>query len=224
MPRISTIDKLQAKIEKDIAWRKKECADIFAINSLQTEYNQKVSIKASVVILYSHWEGFVKKASAFYLDFLSSQRLKYRDLDERFIIHYISQAYCDINTKFTKSLIYDIHFQDKIGHAEDIFKVDGFTELNKFSNINSEQFFDILRTICIDESSPAVKYFDLKRNFLDETIVGKRNSIAHGNYTDIDFEMYQNMHEVIMEMLNQYSTLLLDIAENKEYLREPQEA
>ena len=224
MPRISTIDKLQDKIQKDIAWRKKECADIFAINSLQTEYNQNVSIKASVVILYSHWEGFVKKASTFYLDFLSSQGLKYRDLDERFIIHYISQTYCDINTKFTKSLIYDIHFQDKISHAEDVFKIDGFTELNKFSNINSEQFFYILRTICIDETHPAVNYFDLKRNFLDETIVGKRNSIAHGNYTDIDFDMYQNIYKVIMEMLNRYSTLLLDVAESKGYLKEAQEA
>ncbi|WP_201580502.1 MAE_28990/MAE_18760 family HEPN-like nuclease [Psychrobacter sp. Pi2-52] len=224
MSRISTIDKLQTKIEKDIAWRKKECADIFAINALQTEYSQKVSIKASIVILYSHWEGFVKKASALYLDFLSSQRLTYQNLNEKFIVHYISQTYCDINTKFTKALIYDIHFQDKVNHAEEVFRVDGFTELSKFSNINSEQFFGILRILCIDMSSPIIEYFDLKGNFLDETIVGKRNSIAHGNYTEIDFEMYRSIHEVILTMLDKYATLLLDAAENEDYLKEEEEA
>lgn len=219
MSKINTIDKLQSRIQRDISWRKKECVDMFSINSLQTEYEQKLSIKASVVLLYSHWEGFVKKSSEFYLDFLSCQNLKYEDLNEKFIIHYISQKYRDTSMKFTRSLIYSIYFEDSLGHAENIFKVDGYAEISKFSNINSERLFNLFRVLCIDEKDPTVEYFNLKSKFLDETILGKRNLIAHGTYTLIDFDMYENIHEVILEMLDKYSSLILDIAENKSYLK-----
>ena len=63
------------------------------------------------------------------------QNLKYEDLNEKFIIHYISQKYRDTSMKFTRSLIYSIYFEDSLGHAENIFKVDGYVEISKFSNM-----------------------------------------------------------------------------------------
>jgi hypothetical protein len=93
MTKIKTLEQLSDKIAEEIAWRKKELAAfkrVIDYKSLSADKNQAL-LRSGVMLLYSHWEGFIKIAANSYLEFVAMQRLPYKQLSNNFIALTIKQ-------------------------------------------------------------------------------------------------------------------------------------
>lgn len=58
------VDEFQDFLNKDLAWRKMEISQLFGI--LSTAESKSVVCKSMILLLYAHWEGFIKKSSKCY--------------------------------------------------------------------------------------------------------------------------------------------------------------
>lgn len=83
---IRTTDQLVDRIAEDLVWRRRELSDMRAlVQQTGAPLRTRVLIRAAVAMLYAHWEGFVKKSGSYYLEFVSSHRLPYKNLSANFV-------------------------------------------------------------------------------------------------------------------------------------------
>ena len=68
------VDEFQDFLNKDLAWRKMEISQLFGI--LSTAESKSVVCKSMILLLYAHWEGFIKKSSKCYLKYVSDKNIK----------------------------------------------------------------------------------------------------------------------------------------------------
>ena len=76
------LEQYESEIELDLAWRKIEISHLFKImNNAETK---DVVIKSMVLLLYAHWEGFIKRTSKLYLKYVSELKVKNKELTVNF--------------------------------------------------------------------------------------------------------------------------------------------
>jgi hypothetical protein len=59
----------------------------------------------------------------------------------------------------------------------------------------------------------------MEQVLIDTKLLQKRNMIAHGEYLDTDVESYQELHEKIISMMNQFRDQIENNAVQKLYLQ-----
>lgn len=130
---------LQA-IQKQTSWRKLELSQIkLSINPVEdTEDNiNALRVRSALVMLYAHWEGWVKQVFRIYLNFVDKLGLRYSDLSKNFLgialkakIDSLKQSSSpDLASDFAKFLIDEFDHQSKLRK----FRID--TESNLSSKV-----------------------------------------------------------------------------------------
>jgi len=69
------------------------------------------------------------------------------------------------------------------------------------SNLSSLVFEEIASSIDIDPMPYKLKY-----KLIDESLLKRRNQIAHGEYLDIDTQGYHNLSHEVVTLLRAYKT------------------
>lgn len=67
------INEFQDFMNEDLSWRKMEVAQLFGI--LNTVESKEIVCKSMILLLYAHWEGFIKKSSKCYLKYVSDKNV-----------------------------------------------------------------------------------------------------------------------------------------------------
>ncbi len=150
-------NELMEKFQADLAWRKKEISNMLL---LETNDNQLLIIKATLLLLYSHWEGFVKNACKAYLEHVSNKKISLKDLTENFkaiaLKGLIQEMY---KSSDTLTLTNELNFLEAAGEfGTKVFSVKkgSFSSekdksiINTKDNLNLHVFKSILRIIGID--------------------------------------------------------------------------
>ncbi|PIT21613.1 hypothetical protein BGI36_05660 [Snodgrassella communis] len=213
MAKINSLAHLQDALDRDFAWRKKEISDL----KIQCELAPQNIImhKSAILLIYAHWEGFIKNAAKNYLEFLNNQKLLCKDMQENFLILHLGGVFQEelnyknfshrgkILTEFNNSLTCE-------------FKVCTDKTINTNSNLKSENFKLILEQLGIPKHR-----FELKFQIIDEKLLQYRNAIAHGETrpnSDI-CSVVRDIKDVIVELLNEFHSQILTAAEEKRYLK-----
>lgn len=196
---IRTTDALIDRVGKDLIWRRKELSELKGlVQETQGQIRSRVIIRSAVALLYAHWEGFVKKSSSYYLEFVSSHRLPYGRLASNFVA-------LTLKAKFN-----ELAASEKISGAN--LLADFFcTSLNRQSNVpykgavdtksnlSSKVLQDILSALGIPQAN-----FSTRMNFIDSNLVNPRNHIAHGEDFDLSAAEYMELHDAVMSLLETY--------------------
>jgi len=197
---VRTIEELHDILSDDLAWRKKELS---ALKSLigRSEFGQtkrNALIRSGVAILYAHWEGFVRNAARSYLEYVARMRLEYRALSGNFVGLAVRGLLNDA-TGSKKAALHNRIVDFFRNEVESRSKLPYRSAVARVGNLTSHRLENISLMLGLDYS-----IFRTKEKFIDERLVRNRNMIAHGHYLLIDTADYDEMHEVVLALLNTF--------------------
>lgn len=198
-------------VSKEISWRKRELTEIKSLVEMSEDepLRQAAMIRCAVALLYAHFEGFIKKVSEAYLNYVGMQRLRNEELSSCMLAVVMRGQIkaAEASNKINAHVQLVEYFRTKaLVRARIPYKNIIQTE----SNLSSVVFAEILAVLDISPVTYAGKY-----KLIDSKLLEKRNHIAHGNNLDIDFEEYTELHEQVTELL----TLFRNDIENAVVMR-----
>jgi hypothetical protein len=198
--KIRTKNDLQDFLASDLSWRKKELTNLH--NDVRTANVKKLptSLRCAVVLLYAHWEGFIKNAAEAYLTYIKFQKLKLNEVNDNILALSLKQKIKEFSetNKATKHVEFVTFFKNNLNEKAQFSETDS---IKTKSNLNSEILAEIFATIGIS-SIP----YSLKANMIDAQLLNYRNTIAHGSQLIIDIKEYNLLHIEIISMLDNIST------------------
>lgn len=191
--RVYSFSELSNLLDEEIAWRRKELNIVK--NYIPNERNpkQNAALRFNVPILYAHFEGFVKKSTEFYLEFVANKYLKHSELQSQFISLSLTKkiGLLEVKNIEDKTKIVDFIINESESKSNILTK----NVIQTKSNLKYNILKEILYIIGIDETK--FSHFETLINDL----VDARNYIAHGDYLKVDFDTYDNMYNDIQNVM-----------------------
>jgi hypothetical protein len=202
MPQLRTPDEFTAHITSDLTWRIREISDLRSSARAARELSQAI-LRASIPLIYAHWEGHVSVVSKAYMEYLALRRLSYSNLKESFRLNLFfaklrRMAQLRLTHKEQVAFLCDVlsSGQQRLGTVnEDIFSAR--------SNLNSSVLRDICCFLSLD-----VSQFESDMDFLDKILLHRRNNIAHGRFIEIDLDMLREMSDRVIELMRKFNNLV----------------
>lgn len=211
MSKIRTIIQLQEILDKDFAWRIKEIANLKLVVKTSRRMSNDTAVRASIPLLYGHWEGFVKNTATSYLEYVNGQSLTYSQLRSCFVVFGVKKRINElITSKQSEISISAINFLREEMEEKARLQID--SAIRTEFNLSSKVFNNILKSIGLDDSKYESRY-----NLIDESLLKKRNFIAHGEYLDVDVRGFRNLADEILTLLRWFKTDIENAVVLKEY-------
>lgn len=210
--KIETVEKLETKLQKDLAWRKKEMLSIKMMVE-KGDANESILLRSGITMLCAHFEGFIKFASNCYVKFVSAQKIKNRLLKDNFMAFNLASVMkkCSNTEKISV-------YQNVVDKVRTIYD-EPFNEKNDVisthSNPSSTELKEIVASIGLETD-----IFDLKANYIDSNLLSNRHKVIHGERYPIDKEDFKKTFNVIMELIEKYEELIVQAADGKKFLKE----
>ncbi len=212
MAKIRTLTQLQEALDNEMSWRIKEISDFRLATKTQTT-NSLTFIRAGVALVYAHWEGFIKAASEDYLNFVDNQGHIYRELKTCFAVFGLKSRLAQLSdSRKAKPNIEALDFV--FDEMDKPAKMNMSSAIDTESNLTSKVFANIATSIDISVSS-----YETKFNLIDESLVKRRNKVAHGEYLDLSSNDFLNLADDVLQMMRNYKTDIENAATLAAYRR-----
>lgn len=225
------IEEFQDFLEKDLAWRKMEISQLFRI--LNTAESKDIVCKSMILLLYAHWEGFIKKSSKCYLKYVSDKNIKVQKLTRNFEAIMLKRFARECIEQDSKNLAKEFALMDKQRKASgkpfnisiDIDNEFDTAFIDTQYNLSSKVLASIIQIIGI-RYNDAIK---TREQFVDVNLLKNRNAIGHGSQLSedsvdsvsvLDFDQIVKLKEFVILMLDYFADVLLKYVEEEYYLQE----
>jgi MAE_28990/MAE_18760-like HEPN len=178
--------------------------------------NRSMCIRAAVTLLYAHWEGAVKQAAGYYLEFVSRQRLRNQQLARHFLAMAVRKLLHPPDATTTIQPYLDVveFFQSQLANRNKINGIGANLGVNTKSNLKSAVFREIVTCLGLDYSR-----FATKEKLIDEKLLANRNQIAHGRYLLVSHGEYLDLHDEILGIMQELRNQIENAAFTGAYLQ-----
>ena len=211
--KIRIVNDLSDRLDAEFSWRLKELADIKVLVKTTEKLKQSSIIRAGLPLTYAHWEGFVKSSAQYYLNFVLMQKHELKELSSCFLALSAQKLLNNFTHANRTSL--QLELVEHLTTNSSLSSIANYsTIINTKANLNSSVFTDISLSIGIDVGS-----YETKFNFIDESLLRRRNEIAHGNYLDIDATAFREIVDEVIGLIRQFKNDIMNSAIQKSYLR-----
>lgn len=209
--KIKTIEKLEALLQEDLGWRKKEMLSLRMLVSKDAT-NEPILLRSSMALLCAHFEGFIKFAANSYVIYVSEQGIPNKLLKNNFIVFNLEEAF-----KSCKDTDKNSVHQRLISRYDELanttFRINR-NVVSTHSNPSSEEIKEILSSIGIETN-----IFDLKRQYINKELLSNRHKVVHGECYPIEKEDFETTFDIIMQLLDDFEQVIVDAAESKIYMK-----
>lgn len=213
MAKIRTVNQLQDRLDADLSWRIKEIADLKTAVRRAGVIPERTIIRAGVALLYGHWEGWVKTALTDYVSFVNSQGMRYDQLKSCFVVFGLKRQINDlVASRSSSTSITAVDFL--LGQMSEPAKLKIDTAINTQSNLGSEVLRNLLESVGFDPAN-----FESKNNLIDESLLKRRNFIAHGEYIDIGRADWARLADEVILLMRAIKTQVENAAVLGSYAR-----
>lgn len=215
MTKLRTETELQSALDGDYAWRVKEIDQAKQQAREAEGARRRMAVRAGLPLVYAHWEGFVKNASENALNFVSSQRRVYRDLLPCFVAHGLKRQLATVVSSSSHSRRAEA-VEFLLSKLSTRASLSWRGAISTQSNLSSTVFAEIAAALAIDATRYEARY-----NFIDESLLKRRNRIAHGEYLDLDPDGFIEVANNVLTLMRDFKTDIENMAVTQGYLRQP---
>ncbi|WP_424628080.1 MAE_28990/MAE_18760 family HEPN-like nuclease [Bradyrhizobium sp. SYSU BS000235] len=213
MSKVRTLTQLQDELDKEISWRRKEIAGLKLSVRGAGALTEATLIRAGITLLYAHWEGFIKNASLLYLNYVNNQGLKYNELKSCFVVFGIKgHLNTLVQSKKTRNNVDAIDFI--FSELNKPAKMSLASAIDTEANLSSKVFNNIISSLAFSSAPYEARY-----NLIDESLVDRRNKIAHGEFLDLNATDWRKLADEILSLMNMYKTEIENSASLAEFKR-----
>ncbi|MEV0110347.1 MAE_28990/MAE_18760 family HEPN-like nuclease [Nocardia sp. NPDC050799] len=215
MAKIHSVEVLDDAISAEIAWRKQELTTALQIIRQSSGNARKANIRSGVLILYAHWEGWVKGVAQLYIRYVNTQRYSYDKLSEAFLgnalktrMNAIGEASVPlVHNEF--ALFIRTGLTGRASLSESLVRTE--------SNLSSSIFLDIIHRLGLERRAQYL----LRAQMIDQELVHRRNTIAHGQYLELGLDEFQVLRTSTMELLEIFTDDVRNAASTGAHLAIP---
>jgi len=214
--RIRTLSDLQAALENESGWRKKELHDLkSSVYDERSTAKRDTRIRAGVALLYAHWEGFVKAIGTAYLNFVAMQRLRYDQLQPCMLAVAARGRLVKAATTSRVETHMDVvrFFREEMQKRS---QIDWRNGIQTKSNLRAGLFRQIVLTLGLDYTPYATK-----EKLIDERLVDSRNGIAHGRHECPTYADYMDLHAEVVWMIEEFERQIYAAAQGRTFAVAP---
>lgn len=164
------------------------------------DYPTRLLYRMGIVLLYSHWEGFIKNTARIYIRCFKGEKLK--DVPHSLVIAHYIKTHNKYSKKCTayecgKNVLKNIDMNNEIEpDIEDLVSTE--------SNLDSTVLAKISSFLNLGK-----EWFELREKYINN-FVGCRNSIAHGDDIPVSKEEFYDYLDGIKAILVLYKERLLN--------------
>lgn len=222
-------EEFEQLIQDDLSWRKKEITELYLVIC---DKKNEVLMKSIILILYAHWEGYIKKSSKLYIKYISDKGIKISELTTNFKAVFLKTNISNtIDVREKLNLSKELEFMnkyEKIQGKKFSVSIDLDNELesdiiNTHDNLNPKVFKNILNIL-------GIKYMDSfisREHYINSSLLGNRNAIGHGSKFnkdrqaefDLSIEHIGELKTFIIQALDLYRDVILDYILDEFYLK-----
>lgn len=211
--KIKTLEKLQDKIDDEMAWRKKELLNYRQLVESNTD-NQKTLIRAGIALLCAHFEGMIRMVSNYYVVYVSCKKIPVTEVRNSLVALKFKKKMLECS-KTEKSSVHKTLF-DKIDEIKDRYFEIKYSEddliIKTESNPSSEIVNEIMSTLGLDFS-----IFESKKHYIDNRLLARRHQIVHGEKIELDMDDFVETFDIIMKIMEDYAAIIIKAAEEENY-------
>lgn len=212
MKDMRTLGHLQDGLDAEMGWRVKEIS-AFIMAAKADGAEKKFYIRAGIALVYAHWEGFIKNASELYLNFVHHRGLTYRELKTCFAVFGL-KGKLEALSASRKSGPNIAALDFIISGLGERAQMKMSSAINTESNLTSRVFTNIAASLDINAERYSTRF-----NLIDESLVAKRNQVAHGEHVDLRAKDFVDLANDVLQLMREYKIDLLNAASTEAYLR-----
>ena len=206
--KIRSESEFQDKIDTDISQLRKDILNLKGLLLNSKNKNELLLAKCLVVLSYSHWEGFVKNATKYYL-----MLIKFRgDSQDKYSREFRSSLFYRQIMKNTDSVVNKIVLTEDCLYNNRSLVIDEGDLSDTESNLDFKTLKKILFNVGLRSS-----VFDTKEMYINE-IVGDRNTFAHGELQPYTVSDAIDIADTVLELMDYYKTEIENAVSLKRYL------
>jgi hypothetical protein len=215
MTKIRSREECLNAIQEDSAWRKREMTVMKSYLVLFDEHDQGPLLRSAAVMIYAHWEGFVRTASEAYFSYVNEL---------------IARRHVSLSSHFTDLLMWKM-FRKKGGGHDSARNPVPFLQMRREwpcgpdeqlpadvidteSNLTSKVLKGLAATVGI-EYTP----FLTKEKLIDEHLLKLRNEIAHGRRVAVQREEYEAIEHETRQLIDCFQDLIETCVQRRVYSR-----
>lgn len=221
-------EQFESFLQEDLGWRKKEISDLYMIC---LSNKNEVLLKSIILILYAHWEGYIKKSSKLYIKYVVEKKVKIEDLTPNFKAIALKSNISKCIENYDKlTLAHELDFMNKyesMGNKKFKISIDIDDDLesdiiNTNHNLKPKVFKNIINILGLKYNDA----YEIREMYISKNLLSNRNIIGHGSKfnleNQVDFELTINdidkLKSIIINILDFHKDTLLDYVENEFYL------
>ena len=201
---LRTEEEFSRSIISDFTWRIKEISDLRTIVRRSDTLFIPTVVRASIPLIYAHWEGHVGAVSKAYMWFLATRKPDYSTLKAGFRLNEFLPRLARMEQVRSSQA-------QKLAFLRDVF-ASGTRKLRKVdesivssrSNLNSTFLIDVCAVLCLDAGT----HFSLDYDFIDHILLERRNRIAHVEAFFVDADAFQEMSDRVITLMRKINNLV----------------
>ena len=213
-----SVEELQARLERDLAWRKKEISGL-RMSAMRSDTGRNYLFRAGLVLLCAHWEGFLRRSVALYVEHVFAQRLNLRELSPVFVaVAYFGDVKRAALADHPGSTEHHLRLASRILEGIDVVCGRATWQVTTEANPGTGTVAKLLSSVGLD---PKLGFdtatWSATKVFIDEKVVGDRNQVAHGEGLPIARHEFLDRASRMTALLDKLCTNILAAAEARAY-------
>lgn len=170
-------------------------------------------MRAGIPLIYAHWEGFVRAGIKAVFCYVSQIGKTYWELAPCYVVTGLQYEIKHL-TKKDESVITRINAMDVIMDKMGVVaNFDKKSPIIGQGNLNFKRFGYVLTSLGIDKS-----HYETRKQFVDKSLVGRRNQIAHGGQMDLTVDGFIDVADGVLKLLRSFKTDLEQYVSHESYL------